>query len=85
MVSPVMRFTLSCALSPAGTSDSRVKLSAGSHSQGTERLLRDCALVGRVLGAERAPARWRLEEKLGEPLARQIVAGLRRRPTDNGR
>jgi hypothetical protein len=62
-------------------------VSAGSKPQnrGTERLLRDCALVGRMLEGERAPARRRLERKLGEQLTRQLVYGLRRRPQlDNG-
>ncbi len=51
-----------------------------SDSRGTERLLRDCALVGRMLAAERAPALRRLELELGEDLARRLVYGLRRRP-----
>jgi len=38
-----------------------------------------------MLGTDRAPVRHRLEEKLGEQLARQLVLGLRRRPVENGR
>lgn len=82
-----MRFTLYRAWPGERLSDSRVSVSLGSGSEnrGTERLLRDCALVGRMLGTERAPARRRLEQKLGERFARQLVLGLRRRPLENGR
>lgn len=62
-------------------------MSTGSKppNRGTERLLRDCALVGRMLETKRAPARRRLERKVGALLARQLVRGLRRRPQlDNG-
>jgi len=56
-----------------------------SKHKGTERLLRDCALVGRMLEPEQSPARRRLEQKLGDELTRQLVYGLRRRPKlDNG-
>lgn len=58
---------------------------AGSQQRGTERLLRDCALVGRMLETPRAPARQRLERELGHKLTRRLVHGLRRRPQlDNG-
>jgi len=40
-----------------------------SASCGTERLLRDCALVGRMIEAGRRPARLRLVEKVGPELA----------------
>jgi len=64
-----------------------MSVSSGPTSQhkGTERLLRDCALVGRMLEPGQSPARRRLERKLGEELTRQLVYGLRRRPQlDNG-
>jgi hypothetical protein len=41
---------------------------------GTERLLRDCALVGRMIEAGRRPARLRLAEKVGPELAWLLVA-----------
>jgi hypothetical protein len=64
-----------------------VSVSSGPEPQhrGTERLLRDCALVGRMLDGGRTPARRRLERQLGEQFARRLVYGLRRRPElDNG-
>ena len=56
-------------------------MDAGSSSErrGTERLLRDCALVGRMVDIERPTAKDRLEAELGDRLARRLVAAIRRR------
>jgi hypothetical protein len=51
-----------------------------TESPATERLLSHCALVGRMVGGERAPARLRLEAKIGAPLTRRLLAELCRRP-----
>jgi hypothetical protein len=42
--------------------------------RGTARLLRDCALFGRLFALDRPPARRRLELELGERLAQLILA-----------
>jgi hypothetical protein len=56
---------------------------SASESRGTERLLRDCAFVGRLVDADRPPARQRLELELGDRFARLLLIGLRRRTTGN--
>jgi hypothetical protein len=61
-------------------SPSRVTERAGSERRATERLLRHCALVGRIVGGERAPARLRLEAKIGAPLTRRLLTELCRNP-----
>jgi hypothetical protein len=53
---------------------------AWTQRRATERLLRHCAFVGRMVGGERAPARLRLEAMIGAPLTRRLLADLRRRP-----
>ena len=58
---------------------------SASERRGTERLLRDCALVGRMVDLERPPAWHRLEVELGDRLAGQLVAAMRTRLNrDNG-
>jgi hypothetical protein len=37
-------------------------------------------LVGRMVGGRRAPARLRLEAKIGAPLTRQLLEALGKRP-----
>jgi hypothetical protein len=61
-----------------------VSLRRHPDDRGNERLLRDCAIVGRMLPA-RTPARLRLAQELGDPFVRELLAGLRRRPLENGR
>ncbi|HST26602.1 MAG TPA: hypothetical protein VLJ76_11485 [Gaiellaceae bacterium] len=47
-------------------------------SRGTERLLRDCAVLGRLVAAGRPAARVRLDRELGARLARELEAVLAR-------
>jgi len=48
-----------------------------SASRGSERLLWDCATVGRVLESNRASARARLEVDLGHDITRLLLLTLR--------
>jgi hypothetical protein len=48
-----------------------------SLDRGNARLLWDCATVGRVLEADRPPARDRLATELGEPLTGLLLRTLR--------
>ena len=48
-----------------------------STSRGSERLLWDCATVGRVLETRHVSARARLEVELGEDLTRLLLLTLR--------
>lgn len=48
-----------------------------SASQGSERLLWDCATVGRVLETDRFTARARLEAELGTEMTRVLLLTLR--------
>lgn len=48
-----------------------------SASRGSDRLLWDCATVGRVLRTKRISARARLEGELGEDLTRVLLLTLR--------
>jgi hypothetical protein len=49
-----------------------------SERRGTERLLRDCALVGRITEPGLPPARVRLTKELGPKLARRLLGECRR-------
>lgn len=49
---------------------------AGSHGRGGGRLLHDCAVVGRMLAANRASAVVRLEAEVGVELAALLRSGL---------
>jgi hypothetical protein len=62
-----------------------VTAGSGTPNRGTERLLGDCAAMGRMLAPERPSARERLEQQLGARLTRELVTELRRRPRGNGR
>ena len=53
---------------------------SGSEHRAAERLLRHCVLVGRMVGGQRAPARMRLEAKIGAPLTRQLLTALCKKP-----
>jgi hypothetical protein len=46
-------------------------------SRGSERLLWDCATVGRVVESNRASARARLEAEMGHDIARLLLLTLR--------
>lgn len=46
-------------------------------SRGTERLLWDCATIGRSLAVDRPSARARLDAEIGEELTRLVLATLR--------
>jgi len=48
-----------------------------SATRGSERLLWDCATVGRVLETDRVSARARLEVELGRDLTRVLLLTLR--------
>ena len=48
-----------------------------SNSRGSERLLWDCATVGRVLETDRVSGRARLEAELGQDLTRLLLLTLR--------
>jgi hypothetical protein len=54
-----------------------------SENRGTERLVRDCALIGRMMDLTRPPVRQRLEAELGDRFARLLLIGLRRGTTVN--
>jgi hypothetical protein len=43
------------------------------NARGTERLLHDCALVGRMLDRDRPSARRRLERRLGRELLGRLL------------
>jgi hypothetical protein len=58
---------------------------SGTSKRGDERLLRDCARVGRLLADDRPPAQLRLAEKVGALMARELLLAVRRRPLENGR
>ena len=54
--------------------DTGIRVCSGSVSScGTERLLRDCALVGRMIETERASAWLRLAVKIGPELALHLT------------
>lgn len=54
--------------------DTGIRVCAESVSScGTERLRRDCALVGRMIETERASAWFRLADKIGPELARHLT------------
>ena len=65
--------------------DSPVSVTAASESpsRGTERLLGDCARMGRLLACGRLPAQERLEAEVGERLACELVALVRRIQSEN--
>jgi hypothetical protein len=48
-----------------------------SHARGSERLLWDCATIGRTLAVDRLSARGRLEGELGGELTQLLLATLR--------
>lgn len=48
-----------------------------SASRGSQRLLWDCATIGRALETDRFSARSRLEAELGEDLTRVLLLTLR--------
>jgi hypothetical protein len=50
---------------------------SASTARGSERLLWDCATVGRSIENDRASARSRLEGELGEPVTQLLLATLR--------
>jgi len=56
---------------------SSVQGSSSSGSRGSDRLLWDCATVGRVLEMNRVSARARLETELGRDLTRVLLLTLR--------
>jgi hypothetical protein len=56
---------------------SSVQGPSSSVSRGSDRLLWDCATVGRVLETKRVPARGRLEGELGRDLTRVLLLTLR--------
>ena len=58
-------------------SPSSVQDPSSSVSRGSDRLLWDCATVGRVLEAKRVSARARLEADLGHDLTRVLLLTLR--------
>ena len=58
-------------------SRSPVSGSRTSSSRGSERLLWDCATVGRVLETDRFSARARLEAELGADMTRVLLLTLR--------
>ena len=51
--------------------------SVSTSERGSQRLLWDCATIGRSLETDRASARGRLEAELGEDLIRLLLATLR--------
>jgi hypothetical protein len=71
----VLKFTLYRASISGCAADRQRKVDerAGIERRATDRLLRHLTLVGRMVGGERAPARLRLESKLGAPLARRLL------------
>jgi hypothetical protein len=50
---------------------------SASTGRGSERLLWDCATVGRSIENDRPSARSRLEGELGEPVTQLLLATLR--------
>jgi hypothetical protein len=52
-------------------------ISRSSSERGSERLLWDCATIGRSLAVERPSARARLDAELGEELPRLLLVTLR--------
>jgi hypothetical protein len=56
---------------------SSVSSRATTLDRGSVRLVWDCATVGRVLEADRPPARDHLEAELGEPLTDLLLRTLR--------
>ena len=51
--------------------------SSAPTGRGNERLLWDCATIGRSIENDRASARSRLESELGEPVTQLLLATLR--------
>ena len=51
--------------------------SASTSNRGTQRLLWDCATIGRTLETGRPSARGRLEAELGEDLTQLLLMTLR--------
>jgi len=77
------RFTLYRGVVDVAGADTRMSVPRSkTESRGTERLLRDCASVGRMTANDRPHARWRLERELGPRFARQLVAGLVRKTSN---
>ena len=54
-----------------------VTSSSRTSSRGSERLLWDCATIGRMADPDHTPARDRVEAELGEDLARLLLLTLR--------
>ncbi len=48
-----------------------------SPSRGTERLLWDCATIGRSLEIDRPPVKARLDDELGDELTQLVLVALR--------
>jgi hypothetical protein len=53
-----------------------------TESRGTQRLLRDCALVGRMIAPGHPSARRRLEGKLGRRFTSRLVTDLVRKTSN---
>lgn len=64
-------------VSPSSVPDRSTSSRGSSPSRGTERLLWDCATIGRSLEADRPPAGARLGAELGDELTGLVLATLR--------